>query len=90
MTGPLISRAMALDGGEIAVADDGKAGFDHIHVEAGQLAGDLEFFAQVHGSAGALLAVAQRGVEYNDLVVFHSFCPWEKAKTPAAGSGDGV
>jgi hypothetical protein len=36
------------------------------------LAGDLQFFAQVHGSAGALFAVAQRGVEYNDAFIFHN------------------
>jgi hypothetical protein len=28
--------------------------------------------AQIHGSAGALLPVAQRGVEYNDSVLFHN------------------
>jgi predicted ABC-class ATPase len=50
----------------------GKAGLDDIDLEAGQLAGDLQLFAQVHGSAGALLAVAQRCVEYNDAVVFHN------------------
>jgi hypothetical protein len=60
------------DGGEIAVADDGKAGLDDIDAQAGQLAGDLELFAQVHGSAGALLAVAQGRVEYNDAIVFHN------------------
>ncbi len=48
-----------LDGGEIPVADDGEAGLDDIDLQAGQLPGDLQLFAQVHGGAGALLAVAQ-------------------------------
>ncbi len=60
------------DGGEIAIADDGKAGLDDIDAQAGQLAGDLELFAQVHGSAGALLAVAQRCVKKDDPIVFHN------------------
>src|SRR5665213_2362341 len=60
-----------LDGGKIAVADDGKTGLDDIDVQARKLAGDLQFFAQVHGSARALLAVAQRCVEYDYFVVFH-------------------
>ena len=31
-----------------------------------------QLFAQIHGGAGALLAVAQGGVEYNYPVVFHN------------------
>ncbi len=57
-----------LDRVEIAVADDRETGLDDIDVEASKLAGDLHFFAQVHGSAGALFAVAQGGVENDDFV----------------------
>ena len=57
-----------LDRVEIAVADDRETGLDDIDVEAGQLAGDLHFFAEVHGRAGALFAVAQGGVEDDDFV----------------------
>ncbi len=57
-----------LDGMEIAVADDRETGLDDIDVEAAQLAGHLHFFAQVHGCAGALFAVAQGSVEDDDFV----------------------
>ncbi len=62
------SVAIWLDGVEIAVADDRETGLDDIDVEAGELAGDLHFFAEVHGRAGALFAVAQGGVEDDDFV----------------------
>ena len=58
-----------MDGLEVAVADDREAGLDDIDIEAGKLARDLHFLAQVHGSAGALFAVAQGGVEDQDAVV---------------------
>jgi hypothetical protein len=85
---PLDFFGDGLDGGKVAVADDGEASFDHIDLEAGQLAGDFELFAQIHGGAGALLAVAQGGIEYDDSVVFHNF--FVKAKTPTPFIGDGV
>ena len=68
MIGPLISGGDLFDRVEIAVADDREPGLDDIDVEARQLPGDLHFFAQVHGCAGALFAVAQGGVEDDDFV----------------------
>src|SRR5687767_14454113 len=53
-----------LDGGEIAVADDRKTRLDHIDLEPRQLPCHFKFLAQVHGCAGALLTIAERGVEY--------------------------
>jgi hypothetical protein len=38
---------------------------------ARKLAGDLQLLAQVHGGAGALLAVAERRVKDEDSVVIH-------------------
>ena len=54
---------------EVAVGGDREAGFDDVHAEARELAGDLHLLADVQGDAGRLLAVAQRGVE--DLDVRH-------------------
>ncbi len=62
-----------LDGCEIAVADDREAGLDDIDLQARQLPGDLQLFAQVHGSARALLAVAKGGVKDGYAIIFHIF-----------------
>jgi len=59
MIGPLISRAMARTEAEVPSLGDGKTGFDDVHAQAGELAGDLQFFASVHRGAGALFAVAK-------------------------------
>ena len=53
---------------EIAVADDWKAGLDHVHIQACELPGDFHLFPQIHGGAGALFPVAQGGIENNDFV----------------------
>ena len=68
MIGPRTSVAICVNRVEIAVADDRETGLNDIDVETGQLAGDLHFFAEVHGCAGALFAVAQGGVEDDDFV----------------------
>ena len=57
-----------VDGLEIAVANDGETGFDDVHIDACELSGDFEFFAKVHAGAGALFAVAEGGVEDDDLI----------------------
>ena len=77
------ARALDLAGNgfhglEIAVAGDGEARLDDVHAHARELPRHLEFFADVHGRAGALLAVAQRRVEYqygftHDCVTFCTF-----------------
>ena len=75
---------------EVTLADHRETGFDNVHAQAGQLAGDLQLFAQVHGRAGALLAVAQRGVEYNDTILFHSMLCSKTKKPRRRLAGDGV
>jgi hypothetical protein len=56
------------------------------------LAGHLQLFPQIHGGAGALFAITERGVEDYDSVVFHVVWflllpppmrfPFSKTKTP--------
>ena len=58
-----------LDGVEVAVGGDGEASFDDVDAEGGELVGEAEFFGVVHGAAGGLLAVAEGGVEDDDLGV---------------------
>ncbi len=76
-----------LDRVEVAVADDRETGLDDINVEAGELARDLHFLAQVHGRARALFAVAQGGIKNQDFVGHKN---WNERlrgeKTPAGTS----
>jgi len=55
----------ALDRVGIAWAGGSKARLDHVHAQLFQLARDADFFFLGHGRAGALLAVAQGGIEYD-------------------------
>ncbi len=59
-----------LDAFEIAHRGDGEAGFQHIDAQLGQRLGHADLLVDVHREAGRLLAVAQRGVEDDDAVVF--------------------
>ena len=68
MRGPRTSRAMALDGVEVALGGDGEAGFEDVDAEGGELVGHAQLFVVVHGAAGRLLAVAEGGVEEDDLI----------------------
>ena len=56
------------DGVEIALGGDREAGLDDVHAHGVEEVGDLLLLLEGHGGAGALLAVAQRGVEDEDLV----------------------
>ena len=58
-----------LDGVEVAVGGDGEAGFDDVDAEGGELVGEAQLFCVVHGAAGRLFAVAEGGVEDNELGV---------------------
>ena len=85
MIGPPDFRGDGSNRLEIAIADDGKTGLDHINVEPGQLAGDFHFLAQVHAGARALLAVAQRRIENNYLSRHRmNGCPAESEERIAA------
>ena len=66
-----ILRALGdlVDGGEVAVGGDGKAGLDDVDAHGVEQLGDFELFLMRHGGAGALLAVAQGGVEDDDAVL---------------------
>ncbi len=51
------------DGLEVAVGGDGEAGFDDVHAHRVEQFGHRELLIEGHRGAGALLAVAQSGVE---------------------------
>jgi hypothetical protein len=59
----------ALHRREIPGAGGRETGFDHVHAQFFQRLGDAQFLFAGHGGARALLAVAQCGVE-NDQVLF--------------------
>ena len=54
---------------EITDRSDREAGFDDIDSHVVEHLGDFDLLLEGHGGAGALLAVAQRGVENNDAVL---------------------
>jgi hypothetical protein len=58
-----------VDGGEIAFGGDRKAGLDDVDAHGVEELGDFELLFVGHGGAGALLAVAQGGVEDDDAVL---------------------
>ena len=59
-----------VDRGEIAVRGDRKSGLDDVDAHLVEQFGDFELLLVGHGGAGALLAVAQGGVENDDAVLF--------------------
>ncbi len=82
-----------MDGGEVALRGDRKAGLDDVDAHVVEQFGDLELLLVGHGGAGALLAVAQGGVENDDAVLLglgrgghglNSF--WSRAGRGAPGS----
>ena len=66
-------RSDGLDGLEIAIARSGEAGLNDIDPHALQLASDTQFFLSRHGRAGRLLAIAQGGVENDELIGHRTF-----------------
>ena len=58
------------DGLEIALAGDREAGLDDVDAHGVKKVRDFELFLEAHRRAGALLAIAQRGVEDEDAVAF--------------------
>ena len=63
-----------VDGGEVAVRGDREAGLDDVDAHRVEQLGDLELLLMRHGGAGALLAVAQGGVEDDDAVLLGLGC----------------
>jgi hypothetical protein len=68
MVESLIASAMALHRLEVAVGAGREAGLDHIHPQALELARDAQLLVAGHRGARRLLAVAQGGVEDDELV----------------------
>ena len=68
MMGPRTFAGDGADGFGVAFGGDGEAGFEDVDAEGGDLVGHAELFVVVHGAAGGLLAVAQGGVEEDNLV----------------------
>ena len=66
--GILDAASDRLHGLEVAFRGDREAGLDDVDAHLVQEIGDLQLLFQVHGGAGALLAVAQRGVEDQDAI----------------------
>ncbi len=58
----------AADGIEIALRGDGEARLKHVNAERRQLVRHAELLFVMHGAAGALLSIAQRRVEKDDLL----------------------
>ena len=63
-----------VDGREIALRGDREAGLDDVDAHVVEQLGDLELLLVGHGGAGALLAVAQGGVEDDDAVLVGLRC----------------
>ena len=55
--------AYRIHGLEIALAGDGKAGFQNVHAEFDELLRHAQLFGNRHAAAGGLLAVAQSCIE---------------------------
>ena len=61
-----------LDAAQIALRGGGEAGFDDVHAERVELPGEAQFGFRCHRIAGCLFAVAQRGIEDDD-ILSHGF-----------------
>ncbi len=71
---PAIDRVLGalgdlVDGHEVAFRGDRETGLDDVDAHLVEQLGDLELLLMGHGGAGALLAVAQGGVEDDDAVL---------------------
>ena len=69
---------------EVAVGGGGEAGLDDVHAHTLELAGDAQLLVTGHRRARALLAVAQGGVE-DDQLVFHGLLPGSD-EAPSTGA----
>ena len=58
-----------LDGLKIPLAGDGETGLNHIHLHPLQCLSDAQLFFLGHGGPGALLAITQGGIEYDEGIV---------------------
>src|ERR1700756_1810599 len=56
---------------KISIRGDGESGFDGIHAQAVEMAGEAQLFLHIHAATGRLLAVSQSGVEHLYSSSFH-------------------
>ena len=63
---------------EIALGGDRETGFDDIDAHRFEQLGNTQLLIQVHGRAGRLLAVAQRGVEDGNTRLIHFHTHWTR------------
>ena len=73
------------DGLEVALRGDREARLDDVDAHRVEEVGDLQLLLEGHGGAGALLAVAQRGVEDEDAGRCWWSCAAVALRGPAAG-----
>ena len=59
------------DGREVAFGGHGKAGFKDVDAQVFESVGHRELFLGGHAAAGRLLAIAEGGVEDQNLIVVH-------------------
>jgi hypothetical protein len=59
---------------EVSVGGGREAGFDHVDAQALELARDAQLLLACHRRAGGLFAIAQRGVEDDQLVGHANSC----------------
>jgi len=84
MTAFLERRAISLTAWKSPFGGDRETGLDDVDAHVVEHLGDLELFLKRHGGAGALFAVAQGGVEYNEAVLFRTY--WLKSSATSFGS----
>ncbi len=73
-------RGRSADRVEVALAGDGETGFDDVDAEGRKLVGHAQLFFVVHGAAGGLLAVAEGGIEEDDLIRGHRVCHFRSGR----------
>src|SRR5579863_5612541 len=59
---------------KVAMRSNGEAGLNHVHAEPFQLARHGELFMNRHAATRRLLAIAECGVEDDDVLFWHRAC----------------
>ncbi len=75
MTGPCTVSAISRTASNSPGDEIGNPGLQDVHVQPGELLGDLDLLGLGEGDAGCLLPVAQGGVEdpYGSIAVYRYF-----------------
>ena len=64
----------------VSLAGDRETGFDDVDAKGGKLMSHSKLFFIVHGAAGGLLAVAEGGIEEDDLIRGHRVCHFRSGR----------